>query len=542
MKTILPRLYSIQAKLSILLLIALLIILCGEIFSVYFSKRVLSSAELFVHGALPRIQLATALEKATIRLAGFSREITYKNTTERLQKQYIDLNSALEQVESLAASMAQDEATIDIPSLNFLSSSIRSQADTVFKLGTEISRQSQQVSLATKSIKNDIISLDRQLSNPDPNDDKIAQYTVNKESLLTFLSVTDKLTITTTKEELTRLRNVFRGNLKRLGTTISLPDDDPRKALVHNIITRVEDTFTLRYQIIDANAQLSHLVYSFLDLSDQLESLTGSYLEIVITRFQTRSANLIAGIKRFIKITLFFCIGSIFLLVCLYWLLVVRGFGRRLSMISKAMGGNSVEQGVWDLPLEGRDEITHMAEATDELLTKARKLRELATIDELTQIYNRRIFFDLASQEAKRAIRTKLSAVVLMLDIDHFKRLNDTYGHDFGDIVLHKTAQTCKQITREIDIFARYGGEEFALLLPETPMDQGTAIANRILTTLAALQFPRQNEAPVSITVSIGMAEAPLWETSVDEALKKADTALYQAKEGGRNRVVIYEK
>lgn len=275
------------------------------------------------------------------------------------------------------------------------------------------------------------------------------------------------------------------------------------------------------------------------DLSSRLEQLTAGYMQSVFHHFYDSAGQIAGQIKQGIGATWALGIASILMLCLLHWLLVIRGFGGRLSLISRAMSSALVDREEWRLPVEGRDEIADMARSAAQLLHKADQLRELATIDALTKINNRRRFFELADKEAKRAARTGETAVILMLDIDHFKQINDTYGHDFGDRALRETAQACKQITRVNDIFARYGGEEFVLLMPNTTLALGRNAAQRLLDAVASQEFFHHGKV-VGVSVSIGLAEAALGAITVEAALKWADLALYQAKALGRNRIEIF--
>jgi diguanylate cyclase (GGDEF)-like protein len=181
-----------------------------------------------------------------------------------------------------------------------------------------------------------------------------------------------------------------------------------------------------------------------------------------------------------------------------------------------------------------------MARALEVLLDKAVQLRDLAIMDPLTQVYNRRRFFELAGMEANRSARKKSPTILLMMDLDHFKSINDTYGHAFGDKVLHKTAQTCLISIRTMDVFARYGGEEFVALMPEAGLHEGMIVAERIRQAIASRPFITDDGLKVLITMSLGLVETDLSGETVEQALKNADSALYQAKAEGRNRVAVW--
>ncbi|BCK87600.1 hypothetical protein MIZ01_1391 [Sideroxyarcus emersonii] len=170
------------------------------------------------------------------------------------------------------------------------------------------------------------------------------------------------------------------------------------------------------------------------------------------------------------------------------------------------------------------------------------ELEYQAHTDVLTGLHNRRHFFELAEQELARSKRYGKQLSLLMLDVDQFKILNDTYGHHVGDLVLQKLSQICAQTLREIDIAGRIGGEEFAILLPETRSDHAQEVAERLRVAIAGATVPQESGGfPVQFTVSIGVTSLVAADTQIDEMLRRADVALYVAKEAGRNRVCTEE-
>ncbi|MBT3093214.1 MAG: sensor domain-containing diguanylate cyclase [Candidatus Thiodiazotropha sp. (ex Lucina pensylvanica)] len=167
-----------------------------------------------------------------------------------------------------------------------------------------------------------------------------------------------------------------------------------------------------------------------------------------------------------------------------------------------------------------------------------RKLQQYATTDDLTGLANRRELDKVALREFKRATRFTRHLSVLMLDLDHFKSINDTYGHNIGDSVLRHVADICVGSIRGQDFMARYGGEEFTILLPETDIENGSKLAQRICDKIAAMPY-QEGQQLISITVSVGASEIEDGDIDFNDLLNRADKALYEAKKRGRNQVVI---
>jgi diguanylate cyclase (GGDEF)-like protein/PAS domain S-box-containing protein len=168
------------------------------------------------------------------------------------------------------------------------------------------------------------------------------------------------------------------------------------------------------------------------------------------------------------------------------------------------------------------------------------EVQRLATIDPLTNVYNRRFFFERAQKELRRSVRYHNPMTIVMLDIDHFKAVNDQFGHPCGDEVLRRVADVCRSSTRNFDVIGRYGGEEFILLLPETGLEGAIATAERIRVEIERLKIIMHN-GRIGVTVSVGIASLGVENTELDQMLSQADQALYAAKQGGRNRIEIYK-
>ncbi len=175
----------------------------------------------------------------------------------------------------------------------------------------------------------------------------------------------------------------------------------------------------------------------------------------------------------------------------------------------------------------------------EEALVKANsELQRMVSIDMLTTCLNRHYFLGIADAELSRMRRHGYAVTVAMLDIDHFKAINDTYGHAAGDDVLRAVGACMKECVRHEDSVGRMGGEEFAILLPVSDADGAMTVLDRMRERLAALSFDFAGRS-FGMTVSLGIAEVFESDLKIEDALKRADKALYQAKEGGRNRIVV---
>lgn len=188
-----------------------------------------------------------------------------------------------------------------------------------------------------------------------------------------------------------------------------------------------------------------------------------------------------------------------------------------------------------------RKQAQQSLEASHLILKNALELeKQLARTDPLTGINNRRYLFELAEHEIEISSRYKQPLSVLMFDIDHFKKFNDTYGHKVGDLILKEVANTARNILRSADIIGRYGGEEFIILLPLTGAEQAFRLAERIRIAVENMSVDT-DQGPTSVTLSIGIVERDLGNTrdTIEDLFHRADEAMYRAKADGRNRTAI---
>jgi diguanylate cyclase (GGDEF)-like protein len=167
-----------------------------------------------------------------------------------------------------------------------------------------------------------------------------------------------------------------------------------------------------------------------------------------------------------------------------------------------------------------------------------KELVQVASTDYLTGVPNRRYFMELTERELNRAKRYGSKVALVVVDLDLFKRINDTYGHQVGDIVLKKFCDICENDLRDTDIFGRIGGEEFAIVLPNTPFAEAQEVIERIRQDIEKTDVEIGKESALHFTASFGMTEIT-GGTDFEGMFKHADAALYQAKENGRNRICI---
>jgi len=172
-----------------------------------------------------------------------------------------------------------------------------------------------------------------------------------------------------------------------------------------------------------------------------------------------------------------------------------------------------------------------------EVATKTAELERLAKRDALTDLYNRRAFDEILKREFRKALHQKVPVCLAILDIDHFKQINDTYLHSTGDKVLEHLAEVLKGAVRKADQVARWGGEEFVLFLPHTTLTEASELCERVRKQVEKARFS-DVDPNLRLTVSIGVAQASDVDTH-STLLIKADKALYQAKDMGRNKVCV---
>ena len=270
---------------------------------------------------------------------------------------------------------------------------------------------------------------------------------------------------------------------------------------------------------------------------------------------EKKRAKAYAQIVRLRNLTLALVVGLLFLIGLAAYLLslsLVRPLDRLTSGAGKVAGGDLEV----DVPVSSRSEVGYLTEVFNDMVARLRQgreelaainetlrqknfeLHEISIRDSLTGLYNRKHLMETLDKEVSRSQRHSHSFSLLVIDIDHFKKYNDTYGHLAGDEVLRRLAAVFTESIRSSDYAARYGGEEFIIILPETGAGQGVEAVERIRHKMAEERFGGEDES-IKVTISVGVASYPENGEDAETVIRNADAALYEAKELGRNRVVL---
>nr|WP_321403920.1 GGDEF domain-containing protein [uncultured Desulfobacter sp.] len=539
------RIYSIQTRMSLILLLVVFVVTFSGVFSIYFSQRYLVSARLVASSLMPRIQRAKDIQQTVTQVTVYSWSLSNTNSRTELHQVFAHLTTALATLGTLTATLSNEDSGIDIVSLNFLSQAIQSQTHLIFQVKAQLLKQEREQVKIVKGLRRDLLTIGVEFfkTHSRAKENHMIVHKIMVQSLA-VLEIFD--TQSASLSDIKQLEDEF-AKIKNIPVLLTADTNAKDRenlvdAFIERIVPPMGKLLKLKQNSLSIVLKINDFNKAQGELSDQLTGLTTRYIDRISTDYHEKMELLLRQEKYSVYLTIGVFVSSLVLLLLFYRQIVVRRFGERLSMISRAMRSGVAGEKEVPLPVADHDEIADMARAAHELLNKARALNKLATIDELTKVYNRRQFFHLANIEAQRAKRKQGTAVIAILDIDHFKRVNDTWGHIFGDKALFEFAQACKTVIREVDLFARYGGEEFILLMPDATMAEGKIVADRVLKTIQALDLFTESGQKVQITTSIGVAQAALTTEKLSQSIKKADEALYTAKNSGRNRVEIYSE
>ena len=541
--------YSIQSKLSLVFIAAGLIYFIGVCFSFYFSGQVFSTTQLFLTTTLPRIKTTSSLQQTAFSIEEETQELSHSNQNKELTDVHNRLVMLLDYLETLTATISQDSIAfdIDVLSLNSISQAIRSQSQLVYQLKAEQLRFIRKARGHYHNVQRELV----RLLTPDfvPNESNVlidSRHDELHDSILDLMSHLNGLEMAQTLIEIHDIQEGYKKSCDKLFKTIRTEKPTRYEQLLlvtRKLLAEMDLMFDFRIQRVQIEKSNGKFIFELKNLVRQLTQISTEYVAEGFANYSNNAQQVIQNEREILWIRLCLVFISIVLLYILYKHIVIRGLSDKLTLISRAMidvPGRDNQKII--LPTQGKDEIADMARTVEILLEKSEKLKKMATIDELTQINNRRSFFEIAERERDRAIRMKTATSIIMMDLDHFKTINDRFGHAFGDKVLYEFAQTSKKFLRANDVFARYGGEEFVLLMSDTSLEKGRIVAERIRKATEEIRLTTDDNRAVQLSVSLGLTEAALGSVTVEQAVKQADEALYQAKNQGRNRVLSWNE
>ncbi len=288
--------------------------------------------------------------------------------------------------------------------------------------------------------------------------------------------------------------------------------------------------------------------------NEYFTSLFVSTLGSEVLAVQNRLLNVLNKLEHetYLRKSRLYFVLFISLIATFLFVLIQLNFIKRILLIRNIIDSGHNEKTTANFPIKGRDELSHMAKAIknyierllkkeQEIITVNKQLTYLASHDVLTGIFNRHYFDQFLKQENERYLRYKEKYCVAMIDLDHFKKVNDNYGHDAGDAVLIDFSQRVLAHIRKTDVFARYGGEEFVLLMPNTVEKHALMLLERIREKIAS-EACTFNQHQISFSISVGLTEVQKIDRAEeqDKQLTFADLALYDAKNSGRNKVCVF--
>ncbi|MFC1512891.1 GGDEF domain-containing protein [Thermodesulfobacteriota bacterium] len=345
-------------------------------------------------------------------------------------------------------------------------------------------------------------------------------------------------------KDLLSLRNLIRVTMQQKDVAQAMILDKTGKVIIHNRLTevgklRTGDRITTALQADSPGISKHYRAENGTPVADIFVPVTISGVRLG-TVFMTCSHQHIANqINNLNLHILAILLGGILAsIVCAILLAsyLTKPLQQLTTVVGEISAGSFPEE---KLHITGNDEISTLTESFNEM---AQKLKKMVYYDSLTGAYNRQMFQQRIAQEFAHSRRHNYPLALLMIDVDHFKKINDTFGHLVGDQVLKQISDLLQETVRSDDYVARFGGEEFVVIAPDTAPDTAIVLAERVRTTVAAQPFAIDTTQSRRLTISIGVANLNSKIQTVDNLIRSADDALYTAKESGRNRVCQADK
>jgi diguanylate cyclase (GGDEF)-like protein len=311
------------------------------------------------------------------------------------------------------------------------------------------------------------------------------------------------------------------------------------------------DTATIRMMLGSENAPVRYTSYAGSEVVGTLRPVPRMDWSVIAELPRQEAYAQVARLRNVTLLLVSVLLLGVGLIAYFLGLVIVRPLDRLSKGAGEVAGGDLAV----DLPVMGGGEVAYLTEVFNDMVARLREgrlkldaihetlrekneaLERLSVTDALTGLYNRRHLMETLTNEVSRSRRHKRSFGILMIDVDRFKKYNDTYGHQAGDDVLARVGVVLKESTRDVDCAARYGGEEFLVMLAEADLEGSVEVAERIRERLAQEKFGSPDKE-VAVTLSIGVAKFPEDGDTPEAVTATADAALYQAKRKGRNRVV----
>ncbi|MDH3393698.1 MAG: diguanylate cyclase [Desulfobulbaceae bacterium] len=340
-------------------------------------------------------------------------------------------------------------------------------------------------------------------------------------------------------KDLLTLRNLLRVTLEQKNITQAMILDAKGKVMMHNRLIEVGKLRTDKQARVALNAEEPGISNHYKNKDG--DSLADIFVPIKVSGVRLGTILLTCSHKHIaeqlndleVHILIILICGIITSIICA--ILLASYLTKPLQWLTKVAGeittGSFPEE---QLQISGNDEIATLTKSFNKMATT---LKTMVYHDPLTGAYNRQMFQQRITQEFAHGRRHAQPLALLMIDVDHFKKINDSFGHLIGDQVLKEISDLLRATVRTDDYVARFGGEEFVVIAPKTGRETASVLAERIRATVAAHPFTISDKESKNLTISIGIANLNAQTQSVDDLLRLADNALYTAKDHGRNKV-----